>query len=738
MTSSFALGSVVVFADKFSKVRTAQGHDSTRFSALLKRTAFLISFVCLEWSQGVFAGELCIRALHSPLSVISVASAQYYDQVLKETESFHRDELLLQAVTNSRLKEKFKISSHLPLDGHAYANARFVLTGQTQKPKPTETRISNVEFGYVVSDSFKRIGTLQSVIVDERGRVVEVEGGSQELLDEFKSQVLGRVLSSDEKHTLSEINLKLIDYLRGISDYKKKVGEFALSRGWPVGLADEARLAYCDRDISVLTKWADKNGYTLKQLRDAGWLKLSFDREGKPRYAVWASGIRIPFFSDERQSGIVGWRTRVLEAPTPDFPKYLSELKDRSIEADVSLNEWFYGVWNVTEPLERLVITEGEFKSLVATRLASVPTLGMLGITNYTPDLLKALVKLPVKEFVIIFDRDADGKGLMRANGVTDSQRGAYQLAIDLRDAGAKNVKIGILPDAFGDGRKVGIDDLILAKGAEPYRQVVAAALKPEEFAQEMGLETRFQEIHHRKQALRRALDQYENALKRGGARIDSAVLNDARSILGRLEEAHRRYLKQQLDVKSIYEPSARFNFIPPPRGGQRDRSFNARTASGKSIRREDFGSQMVLMDFMVSDASDELIDGDKTVEFPFTRRQLKDGFYENGLRDSEEYVKGVGFAQKAGLKVNSFDRFKAVMLAGYLAHTFPADEYVFEFEVVVQRKDPSDGRMIIERIPLMIRKKDGTVVAMAELHSPAAGKATRGLSRIKEVIRAR
>ena len=58
-----------------------------------------------------------------------------------------------------------------------------------------------------------------------------------------------------------------------------------------------------------------------------------------------------------------------------------------------------------------------------------------------------------------------------------------------LREAGVNNVQIGILPDVL-DGSKLGADDLILAKGKEPYIEALNNAVSPENYATKIGLDT--------------------------------------------------------------------------------------------------------------------------------------------------------------------------------------------------------------------------------------------------------
>lgn len=709
---------------------------SIRFSAFARRFRVIALIAFFLLSTLANSSELCIRALHAKALKTSPDSAAFYESILRDENAYRESESILVAATDDRLKEKFKIGEGLSVLASDYSKTVFSVGNATTSAGAGQRILTNVEFGYVISGGFKATGRLKSVTFSADGAIVEVVGGSQALIDEFRASIFGRELSTKDRHALDELNLKLIDFLRSIPEHRKIVERFAVSRGWPDGIAEEARLAYCGNDLSLITRWANKNGYSLSQLRDAGWLKLRFDSKGNPSYSVWASGIRIPFFSDANQTRVVGWRTRIVEAPHPDFPKYLSLLRDRSIKSESRLNEWFYGAWNITAPIDRLVITEGEFKSLVATRMAGVPTVGMLGITNYTSDLLKELTKLPVKEFVIIFDRDADGKGLMRANGVTDSQRAAYQLAIELRQAGAKSVKVGVLPDAFGDGRKVGIDDLILEMGPEAYRSVVEDALSPDLFAAQMSLDPVFQRIMNHRQALRRAIETYQNSAKRGGSEAPSTVIERAKAQLSRLEAAFKRYLKQELNVSSLYTPSALFDSLQATHEIDR-RRVAAQARNGRSLSLEPLKDQIVLMDFIPSDTPSSLHEGQRTVEFPLSLAEVEAAIRTGSIRENEDFIRGMSWAVQGDFSPKSPSDYAAVLLAGYLSHTFPADEYLVGFNAMFSRMK-SDGKKIIETVPVIIQKKDGTVVAFAELHLYKEGASIRFLNRVKAVLRER
>lgn len=125
----------------------------------------------------------------------------------------------------------------------------------------------------------------------------------------------------------------------------------------------------------------------------------------------------------------------------------------------------------------RLVITEGELKAACAT-LNGVPTVGLGGVDMATvdgelhPDLAAICEG---REIIIAFDSDAPLKG-----GVLQAET---KLASMLLDRGA-DVSIARLPELDGM-EKVGLDDLVVAKGPEALVAVIDEA---EEYAKQRVL----------------------------------------------------------------------------------------------------------------------------------------------------------------------------------------------------------------------------------------------------------
>jgi len=131
-------------------------------------------------------------------------------------------------------------------------------------------------------------------------------------------------------------------------------------------------------------------------------------------------------------------------------------------------------------PAQPIIVTEGEKKTLTATQ-AGFPTIGLSGVdcwhvkksTALIPDLEHVAWK--GREVFIVFDSDAADNPRVREN---ESLLGAT-----LGAHGAK-VRVVRLPPGpqNGDGKaaKVGLDDYLVAHGADALRKLLTTATEPE------------------------------------------------------------------------------------------------------------------------------------------------------------------------------------------------------------------------------------------------------------------
>lgn len=184
------------------------------------------------------------------------------------------------------------------------------------------------------------------------------------------------------------------------------------------------------------------------------------------------SSLKIPYFDFDGKPTEF-YRLRYLE-PLPGFAGQ-TEKPQRYVQAPGTLNEIYLPPllkdgWATVanDPTVAVCITEGELKAAAATS-AGYPTIGLGGVDVWRSSkrgvpLLPQLeaFKWNQREVVIIFDSDA----AMNPR-VVEAQR---RLAAELVSRGAKP-RIATIPSP--DGKKVGLDDFLLASGPKALDAVI-------------------------------------------------------------------------------------------------------------------------------------------------------------------------------------------------------------------------------------------------------------------------
>jgi len=126
-----------------------------------------------------------------------------------------------------------------------------------------------------------------------------------------------------------------------------------------------------------------------------------------------------------------------------------------------------------------LLITEGEKKTLAATQ-AGFPTIGLAGVecwhtkksTALIPDLEH--VAWNRRQVFIVFDSDAAG------NQSVKSAESLLAAALEIRGAIVRIVRLPPGPQNGDGAGKVGLDDYLVAHGADAFRRLLASAIEPE------------------------------------------------------------------------------------------------------------------------------------------------------------------------------------------------------------------------------------------------------------------
>ncbi len=631
---------------------------------------------------------------------------------------------LLQEQTSRVFKQNFSLKSFdgtilFPKEASFYKDAKFVVAKYPKDSNPAESQIFyRIDFGYQLKDGFRKLGTANYIILDRANLVLEIGCGSKEMANEIKAHIFGRQLLKHELNTIIEINNKIFTALRNNPKAQGKMREFAEKRKWPAGIIEQAQLVYYSHEILPLAEWAKKNNYTMTQIRDAGWGLLKFDESGVAFLDISKEdSVKIPFFNNQHQTGIPVWRTRNIEKRT-DGKKYLGWQIDRSIDREFQANETLYNAWKLPQAKGKpIIITEGEFKCMIAEKSTGILTLGIPGITQFEKSHAKAIVEAKPSEVIVILDRDPKGKGLMRVDGITDSQRAAYTIAKMLKDFGQDNVKVGQLPDAF-NGSKVGIDDLILAQGVEPYLNTIKNATSIVEYAQRVGLDTTLHELHIRYQALVKSWENYKTSKTRSGQALNG---NEEKSIFTKIQQAKinfQKYLSNKYNgAHSFNEPYFKFQYIQAANQKYNQDSTYAVTRDGQEIKGSSLKDQIILLDSVTKNIKSEICAGRPCYKIDLSTSDMyRLASPRSGLSAEEASIAKNAKEIVIEHNLDAAKDLSTVLLAAKLRSDFPKDEYDFEFNVKI--KSPI-GERYDEVVPLVIYKKEnGKAVVFARLRT--------------------
>lgn len=658
---------------------------------------------------------------------------QYYRDRLRLTHEGKLESVLasLRSATDPRLKYPLQIVAHdhatglrrddLPVNPARYAQAALRVAAEPMSQAGGVLRSGY--FGYNLDDGFRRIGPFNYIRLGVDVSVAEMGFGNELALTCFRYHLYGRKVTEEALRRIAQVQTAVFQYLRNHAGARQKLKEFAESRGWPAGIADEAQLAYFHEKVTPLKAWAAVQGFSDEDMYLAGWFDLQFSSSGEPCYTVRDSHvIRIPYF---RQGEIETWRTRNLKVSREYTHKYTSWPLDRSVERELSIEHKLYNSWNLHQAHgEPLIITEGEFKCLIAIKQGGILTVGIPGITEVDREIIQALVAARASRYIVILDRDPVGKGLMRVDGVTDSQRAAYGIVRRLQSAGARNVVVGTIPDVR-QGAKVGLDDLILDCGSTALRTVVAQACSPADYARSINLNVVFYEMWYARQRIRKALELYEYSVQRGGPQLPPAGYAEAQRLRDALDELYRDFLATRFrGAQRISQPFAQLAVNFQTRGIPQAEQKLIITKEGEGLLTEKFCDDIVFLEFFTADTPADVIwTRNAALRVPFTMRDLQQLFQSGNTDDAAVWQCVTTGMEALGREYRRGDRpwasladLGTVLLAGRLVQWFPPDEYAYRPEVLLCLRYDTYWEQLV-RVPIMIfRKGHGMAVAFAGL----------------------
>jgi hypothetical protein len=690
-------------------------------------TAILIAFLVSSAGATASLRSTCLRLFDDVTNIETNVG-----RTLTETDDF--DQLLgrLEANVTPHSRQPF-IVLYESSDGMAGSftpasselkSAKLSISRNPRFPIPPNGKvIYSPSFGYQLGDGFRRLGPLKYIVLDGANAISEVGAGTSEAMTEFVRHLEGVTLTDSELRRISELNGKLLDALRRDPASHKKLLEFAAARKWPPGLEEDGKLAYFDPGLFSIDVWAKNNGFNSLDLVDAGWYRIDFSRDGRPHFILNSpDSIKIPYLPEKGNSGVPIWRSRNL-AKKGNLPKYTGWQIDRSIDRRLTVAERLYNGGKLGSVKgKRIVITEGEFKCLVAEKLTKIPMFGIPGITEFDDDMVKALVEAEASEYVVILDRDPHVKALFRADEVTDSNRAAYALAAALERLGAKNVRVGTLPE-MRSGEKLGIDDLAIKYGVDPIQKTIDEALPAQDYARSIGLDTKFQELMRRRSRLRKSLENYVAINRRTKIGVDAKLVENTRSHLARINRTFEEYLENELNgARTLGSASGKANSIRATTVIPEAASKRVRLSSGASVDTKTFLNDVLLLDYVPSDLFWADCRPALCGQVPFERNDLLAVFHgetpTGGLLAALE--KGKEIALETGFEPQTFEEFSQMIVVGELTRNIPFDEYRFEFGVNLVNSASGTST----KLPVTVFKRDsGRAVAIVNLHVSTGAK---------------
>ncbi len=489
----------------------------------LFQSAFAGTDVCIHYYRGkpnVETPRLTRIERPKRVNIFSISEQKQGERVLDQTLGFavQIDRLLgpLKRYELENLFFRVRVPGFKDQYLDIYRNSEFLKEVEfiITDSLPTGPGIINgVNFGYqnFRSEKVQVLGTLKALELGPNKNISRIFFSNEKQLETFKAHFFGQAFTRKLKDRIVHINTAVVKALAETPRAAQKVLDFEKARGWPEGTAKKMGLVYYSKDVFDLKSWAMINRIRFDDMVHAGWFHKNLSPDGRVSYREnYDDSIKIPMMDLEDRTKVALWRTRNLQVNSR-LPKYLSWPKDRSLYADHPLFEEFYNSWNLDKVKgKRLVITEGEFKCAIAEMTTGIYHFGVPGITQFSSSILKKLVAAQPSEVIVLFDRDPLGKGYLRLDEVTDSQRASFLIAKTIEKAGIP-VRVASLPDVF-NGKKVGADDLILARGVAPYLTALDSAVSANKFAELNKIDINASLFLERRNKISKALAQFRKA----------------------------------------------------------------------------------------------------------------------------------------------------------------------------------------------------------------------------------
>lgn len=598
------------------------------------------------------------------------------------------------------------------------------------------------DFGYrKKSGSFDRIGTIPWMIVGDDGVVTHIGAPAEKghrLVRHFTQHMFGWEQTESDKERLSLILKTLIKELRSpfhSNGCKKLLQQFLTKRDHNPDWEKKGNFAYFDPTKFDLWKFSRKHGFSSDEMYRAGLMDLSISKSGVVSYfpkldkcvlipfikSFQPTGNKLLDFLNQYKKEFNSFRMRIIDGKL-GAAKYRSFSLIRSLTKKPPIDDQLYNN-HLLEDAEGkdIYLTEGEFKCHVATQKTGYITLGILGITMVSDEMLDRILTSKARSITIVLDADIGAKAIKRADGLTDSERAAYEIALRLKNRAKElglseneipEIKIGKLKRK-PDGDKQGLDDYIIPM-SDLNSKIAMEKLRLEakdlsDYAKSVGKESLgglnedLARVKLTRSEVKQAIFSLENIQRRSNLESDpnniEGLLETLYEMEGVLDKAWRVGLWQLYGVTRLNLPHSTIKSLkasPVPNGHKK--RIIGEGSSNNLI--EDFAGDIACIEIYFSDMPFlERTPNIEAIELPYSMKEALQ--YFAGIRSSqlifEDFIIGADLfgandAEKTFLKLQTdknFAEFTKYLLAGFAERQFKSDEYTFRKNTkLVQLKD--------------------------------------------------
>lgn len=678
----------------------------------------------------------------------ALRKASEYRQLIHTVNEYMRGDVSLsQPFTIKGKLAETEDEFSLTVNRSDYSNAKYVHS-ETPPEQYRGSLYTSIVFGYQKkSGTFDRIGSIPWMVIDTDGKVTQIgiPENCQLLEKYFKEAVFGRETTKSDRDATAKILEKLFRELRNPfskNGCERLLKQFLFKRDHDPAWEKAGKFAYFDPEKFDLWKFMRKHNFTRDQMYRASLMDLSISGKGQVSFHPKLEAcVLIPFFRNIEKTGNLlldflnrfkhpfeSFRMRIIKGK-PGDPKYRGFSLIRSKKEPPDIDDQLYNNHLLDDAQGKdIYLTEGEFKCHVATQKTGFITVGILGITLVSDEILDRLLLCKARSLTIVLDADIGAKAIKRADGVTDSERAAYEIALRLeRRANELGLNLSEIPEikigklkktAVGD--KQGLDDNIIPMSDNEAIEAMVKLRRDgkhySEYAKTVGYEPSgflnedLAQIKIARSEVKQTIFKLEQAIKKGllhdnlseseQKRIE-AVQEALYSLEGTLENAWRTGLWQLYGVTRLNLPNSKIKAL---KAGSVPHSHKKRIhEEGKSKNITDqFNGDITCIEVYFSDMPiKERTPNSQPIELPYSMRDVL--LYFSGIKSTqaiyEDFVNGIEAlglsnfekAFKSFQDQGDIKEFVTCLIAGFAERQYKSDEYKFVRNInFIQLRDRS------------------------------------------------